>query len=46
MEKFSFTLSKMQCGSGQVSTANRHFKKSESYRFRDDRFRRSADGNR
>ena len=24
----------MQCGSGQVSTANRHFKKSESYRFR------------
>ena len=40
MEKFSFTMSKMQCGSGQVSTANRHFKKSESYRFR-----RSADGN-
>ena len=30
--KISFTMSKMQCGSGQVSTANRHFKKSESYR--------------
>ena len=28
MEKFSFTMSKMQCGSGRVSTANRHFKKS------------------
>ena len=27
-------MSKMQCGSGQVSTANRHFKKSESYRFK------------
>ena len=35
---------KMQCGSERASTANRHFKKSESYRFRDDRFRRSADG--
>mgnify|MGYP000520820300 CR=1 FL=1 len=46
MEKFSFTMLKMQCGSGRASTANRHFKKSESYRFRDDRFRRSADGNR
>ena len=33
-------MSKMQCGSERVSTANRHFKKSESYRFR-----RSADGN-
>ena len=39
-------MSKMQCGSERASTANRHFKKSESYRFRDDRFRRSADGNR
>ena len=26
MEKFSFTMSKMQCGSERVSTANRHFK--------------------